>query len=86
MSQVRMCDTCGTIFAEGEEGSAVGTVTLMVKDPRSGGTRPEQRAQDMCPLCASGVRPAPRVLEAGEAVADRYDRMAKDRVKDRGRR
>lgn len=70
MSGVRMCDRCGRIFAEGIEGSAVGTVTVMVKNERTGRTQPEQQTQDQCPACAGGGKVEPRLpaLESGESV------------------
>lgn len=62
MSTVRMCDRCGTIFPEGIDGSAVGTVTVMRRDPETHRSYPIQQTQDQCPPCAGGETiPAPRL-------------------------
>lgn len=55
MSGVRLCDSCGVIFAEGAEGSATGSVTVMVRGS-DGRTRPENRVQDSCPKCVGGAQ------------------------------
>lgn len=65
MSSVRMCDRCGNIFKEGAEGSAIGTVTVMVKEGNH--THPQQQSQDICPPCGAGNAPMPR-LSIGAAT------------------
>lgn len=63
MSSVRMCDRCGRIFPEGEEGSAVGSMTRTVKGD-DGRMRTESAQQDACALCASPSAVEPRVRRA----------------------
>lgn len=53
MSAVRMCDSCGTVFPEGIEGSSVGMGVVMIRTA-DGRRVPEQRQQDKCPPCAEG--------------------------------
>lgn len=50
MSAVRMCDGCGKIFPEGEEGSSVGNVTVNRRNDR-GRLVPENVVQDRCSEC-----------------------------------
>ena len=60
MSMVRMCDVCGRIFPEGEEGSASGTVTRNLRLP-NGRMSSEQAQEDRCALCTAGGKPQPRL-------------------------
>lgn len=56
MSAVRWCDKCERVFPEGEAGSATGTMTVNIEDPRTGRMRQEQKQQDQCGEC-TGYRP-----------------------------
>lgn len=69
MSSVRMCDQCGTIFAEGIEGSSTGQVTVMVKDDR-GITRPVTRVMDYGPECSKSGEVQPRLAIRGSLTDD----------------
>lgn len=76
MSSVRMCDRCGNIFKEGEEDSAMGTITKMVKV--GGKTQPVQEAQDICAACSVSIAPVqPQLAGRHEALSleERYDRI-----------
>lgn len=48
MSAVRMCDTCGRIFSENEDGWGTGAIQQMKRD-RTGAMRPISIQQDVCP-------------------------------------
>lgn len=63
MSTVRLCDRCGAIFAEAGEGTSTGQVTVMVRDPYSGQSRPVQKSQDFCQECTSkSIASEPRAI------------------------
>lgn len=71
MSAVRMCDRCGQIFKEGEEGSATGQVIQNLRDERTGRIVPTQVVQDICAGCGSFPGPsAPRLALTGEALSE----------------
>lgn len=72
MSAVRMCDRDGTIFAEGAEGSMVGTVKVMKKNPFNGRMEQHEVAQDLCPDCANPEPVQPR-LSATIAIEQAND-------------
>jgi hypothetical protein len=58
MSSVRMCDKCGSIFKEGEEGSGTGSMTVSKRTP-DGRVIPVQQCVDWCAMCTSmDVTPA----------------------------
>lgn len=76
MSSVRMCDRCGTIFKEGAEGSAVGSVTVMVREGNH--TYPQQQSQDICPDCGAGNSPTPKLAIEGPTYSqEEIDRRYK---------
>jgi hypothetical protein len=56
MSSVRMCDTCGRIFSENEDGWATGTIQQMKRGAR-GAMQPVTMQQDACPQCNPAGNP-----------------------------
>lgn len=72
MSSVRMCDNCGSIFSEAEEGWQTGTVSTVGED-EFGQLVTRRVQQDRCPDCAVGVKGKPkvrpRIAQAGPAPA-----------------
>jgi hypothetical protein len=56
MSAVRMCDNCGRIFSENEDGWATAVVQQSKKRP-DGGVRLSAVQQDACPECNPAGRP-----------------------------
>lgn len=56
MSAVRMCDNCGRIFSENEDGWAT-AVVQQSKRRADGGTRLSAVQQDACPECNPAGRP-----------------------------
>jgi len=60
MSAVRMCDRCGSVFAEGAEGASVGTVTANERNPRTGRLESVTKSMDIGPCCGATQSPAPR--------------------------
>jgi hypothetical protein len=68
MSSVRMCDRCGEIFKEGEEGSATYRGQTMRKDVY-GNVRAIQETMDVCNKCSSKSVPV-RQLESLSTVTD----------------
>lgn len=64
-----MCDKCGNIFSENEDGWS--TFSGTVQRRRDDGTvKPETMSQDACAACTSGVRPvAPRLAIPAQATA-----------------
>lgn len=87
MSSVRMCDNCGAIFSESEDGWQTGAVTTIGDD----GIKHTMQ-QDRCPDCAVGGKSRkvrPRIGQptqaqlaqtvnssTGETPAETADRMA----------
>lgn len=64
MSSVRMCDRCGRIFSENEEGWTSFTGTRLVRDPQTKRRIPEATQADMCSTCSDVAAQATRpVLE-----------------------
>lgn len=61
MSSVRMCDGCGDIFSEREDGWASMTGTQMKRDADTGRTNPVQTQEDRCPRCVDGGSMKPRL-------------------------
>lgn len=61
MSSVRMCDKCGTIFSENDDGWS--STNGAVQRRRENGTRyAEQVTKDFCARCmGNGEQPAPRL-------------------------
>jgi hypothetical protein len=51
-----MCDSCGRIFSENEDGWATGAIQAMKRGP-DGGMRPVTTQQDACPECNPAGRP-----------------------------
>lgn len=66
MSTVRMCDKCGTIFSELEDGYQSFTATTVKRD-ENGMTHNVQQAMDACPSCA--LIPKHQFQKELEAVA-----------------
>lgn len=60
MSAVRMCDGCGRIFPEGEEGSTMLSGVRSTRDDR-GRARTEETTQDRCALCSGAGTVSPRI-------------------------
>jgi hypothetical protein len=56
MSAVRMCDNCGRIFSENEDGWATAVVQQSKRRP-DGGVRLSSVQQDACPACNPAGRP-----------------------------
>ena len=50
MSNAKICDSCGNLFPEGAEDSAVGQVAVVRKGP-DGVRRSQNVVQDTCPGC-----------------------------------
>lgn len=64
MSTVRMCDRCGNIFSEREDGWTTMTGTTMRRDEKSGQMRQSTEQLDACPNCSAGpIVPKPRLVE-----------------------
>lgn len=73
MSAVRMCDSCGEIFSEREDGWASGEVARMARDER-GQMRRVAEQLDTCSKCTTGTAPRPRLaIDSATGV----DRVAK---------
>jgi hypothetical protein len=77
MSAVRMCDNCGRIFSENEDGWATAVVQQSKKRP-DGGVRLSAVQQDACPECNPAGRPVemrpridlgPRQIKGGKGVS-----------------
>lgn len=51
MSAVRMCDRCGTIFPEGQEGSGVFAGSRVVTNERTGRKEAISSQMDVCGDC-----------------------------------
>lgn len=65
MSAVRMCDRCGRIFPEGEEGSGIFGGSRMFKNERTGRMESVQTQMDVCGQCNTFPAPVqPRVIDA----------------------
>lgn len=60
MSSVRMCDNCGSIFSESEDGWQTGTVSTVGQDD-FGRSMTRMVQQDRCPDCAVGTKGKPKV-------------------------
>lgn len=60
MSAVRMCDRCGTIFAEGANGATTGVATQSRRDEYG---RPQSVtvSMDACPDCSTGDTLTPQL-------------------------
>lgn len=72
MSSVRMCDKCGAIFSENEEGWSTFTGARKMKAGRS--SEYQEAAQDACPSCSNvmfGEPVTPRVQLAPPSRAER---------------
>lgn len=67
MSSVRMCDKCGTIFSELEDGWQTFTATTVKRD-EDGKSQQIQAAMDTCPSCA--LIPKHQFQKELEAAAD----------------
>lgn len=65
MSTVRMCDRCGNIFSEREDGWTSMQGTTMRRDEK-GQMRQTTEALDACPRCSAG-REVPRPVLAENA-------------------
>ena len=62
MSAVRMCDRCGTIYPEGEEGAGMGTMSKNVRNEDTGIVRAMSIQMDLCKDCNGGPdMPRPRL-------------------------
>jgi hypothetical protein len=61
MSSVRMCDTCGTIFSELEEGWASGTVAIRTRD-RDGKMTVKNADRDQCASCVVLLMDRPHMV------------------------
>lgn len=73
MSTVRMCDRCGNIFSEREDGWTTMTGTTMRRDEKTGQMRSATEQLDTCPRCSAGVtvpRPMIPELSAYEPAED----------------
>lgn len=57
MSSVRMCDRCGNIFSETEDGWQTFTATTRQRDPKSKQWQTVQAVLDACSSCAIGGEP-----------------------------
>jgi uncharacterized protein YbbK (DUF523 family) len=67
MSTVRMCDRCGEVFSEREDGWTTMTGTTMRRDEKGDMKRTTEQL-DACPGCSAGSgvpRPTIRELQAG---------------------
>lgn len=70
MSTVRMCDRCGNIFSEREDGWTTMTGTTMRRDAE-GRMRQSTEQLDACPRCTTGQNvPRPMLAELESHVAD----------------
>lgn len=49
-----MCDRCGTVFSENEEGWGVGTISTSKRDERTGQMRMVQQSIDLCAIDNAG--------------------------------
>jgi hypothetical protein len=58
MSSVRMCDRCGRVFSEKEDGWETGQVNKRVTDPKTGESRVMSVAIDSCGDCGTMQVPA----------------------------
>lgn len=67
MSSVRMCDACGIIFSEKEEGWATAPVTRRIRNPRTGRLEDVTEDEDRCPRDAgrSNTHLVPQVALPG---------------------
>lgn len=77
MSSVRMCDRCGNIFSEREDGWETYTATQVKKNPDTRRRETETVYLDACPTCAVGgfdaTVPQPKL---GGMDADFFSRQA----------
>lgn len=60
-----MCDRCGGIFSEREDGWRSMEAATIRRDPETGRSRSVVEMLDTCPPCtqAANVPPTPRILE-----------------------
>ena len=66
MSSVRMCDKCGTVFSENEDGWSTFTGTRVTRDD-DGRTRTLTIQQDSCGNCTNGMfQVKPKVIETSK--------------------
>lgn len=65
MSSVRMCDVCGAIFSEAEEGWQTGRIATVGEDKVE-----KIVTQDRCPSCAVGVKGKPKMRPRIETAVD----------------
>lgn len=73
MSAVRMCDRCGNIFSEREDGWSTFSGTRMNRDDH-GRMRDVSEQMDSCPKCTTGGVLTPRLaIDSATGV----DRIAK---------
>lgn len=74
MSSVRMCDSCGTIFSEREDGWATQSATITKRDPETGKPRSVTLDLDKCGDCTELEmnRPARPRLELTADVNPTY--------------
>ena len=77
MSSVRMCDRCGHIFSENEDGWTTMTGSQRRRDPGTGDTKTVTVQQDQCATCSgrtlAPVRP--ELAAAGKADPGRIARL-----------
>lgn len=74
MSSVRMCDQCGTVFSEREEGWSTGTGTMFRTNPDNGRREQVQIDQDKCGDCTELANSPRRPIAAlGQTMNPRYD-------------
>lgn len=77
MSSVRMCDRCGNIFSEREDGWETYTATQVKKNPDSKRRETETVYLDACPNCALGGFDTPLpAIKVGGMDADFFKRQA----------
>lgn len=82
MSAVRMCDRCGAIFSEREDGWTTFTGTRVARD-QHGQQRNTTEQIDTCAACTIGPAQTPRLaLDSATGV----DRLAKTLTEDDRRR
>jgi len=78
MSAVRMCDRCGTIFSEREDGWATFTGTRVARDQNTGAQRAVTDQQDTCAACTiGGSVVTPRLALGPGAGQDALDRLSR---------
>lgn len=68
MSSVRMCDNCGKVFSENEEGWTTFTGSKMKRD-RYGDRYTETVQKDACADCSKSTFNQAQAIEAGEESA-----------------